>query len=173
MTYGSDKSDGPTAGTETADPLEFLAGALVQIPDKGHVTTCPTWHRAMRIVAFITPARRRPHPPVSLAPLTPRDHAGPFGVRGYATGTSGGSPTVVAMKQGEATTRVSRSMRAGESAGGSVGDNTPTWNVVAVSLFRRFPRVADTGHPRPALRTRSDPCSLEHFPDGDSWPRSG
>ena len=28
-----------TAGTETADPLEFLARVLVHIPDKGHVTT--------------------------------------------------------------------------------------------------------------------------------------
>ncbi len=37
--YRSDKSDGPTAGTETADPLEFLARVLVHIPDKGHVTT--------------------------------------------------------------------------------------------------------------------------------------
>ena len=39
MTYRSDKADGPTAGTVTADPLEFLARALVHIPDKGQVTT--------------------------------------------------------------------------------------------------------------------------------------
>ena len=39
VTYRSDKFDGPTAGTETTDPLEFLARALVHIPDKGHVTT--------------------------------------------------------------------------------------------------------------------------------------
>jgi len=39
VTYRSDKSDGPTAGTETADPLEFLARVLVHIPDRGHVTT--------------------------------------------------------------------------------------------------------------------------------------
>ena len=39
VTYRSDKSDGPTAGTETADPLEFLARVLVHIPDNGHVTT--------------------------------------------------------------------------------------------------------------------------------------
>jgi hypothetical protein len=39
VTYRSDKSDGPTAGTETVDPLEFLARVLVHIPDKGHVTT--------------------------------------------------------------------------------------------------------------------------------------
>ena len=39
MRYRSDKSDGPTAGTETGDPLELLARGLVRIPDKGHVTT--------------------------------------------------------------------------------------------------------------------------------------
>ncbi|WP_343213906.1 transposase [Gemmatimonas sp.] len=39
VTYRSDKSDGPTAGTETVDPLEFLARLLVHIPEKGHVTT--------------------------------------------------------------------------------------------------------------------------------------
>ena len=39
VTYRSDKSEGPPAGTETADPLEFLARVLVHIPDKGHVTT--------------------------------------------------------------------------------------------------------------------------------------
>ena len=39
VTDRSDKSEGPTAGTETADPLEFLARVLVHIPDKGHVTT--------------------------------------------------------------------------------------------------------------------------------------
>jgi len=39
VTYRSDKSEGPTAGTETADPLEFLARVLVHIPDKGHVTS--------------------------------------------------------------------------------------------------------------------------------------
>jgi hypothetical protein len=38
VTYCSDKSEGPTAGTETADPLEFLARVLVHIPDQGHVT---------------------------------------------------------------------------------------------------------------------------------------
>ncbi len=39
VTYRSDKSDGPTAGTETVDPMEFLARVLVHIPDKGQVTT--------------------------------------------------------------------------------------------------------------------------------------
>jgi len=39
VTYRSDKSEGPTAGTETVDPLEFLARVRVHIPDRGHVTT--------------------------------------------------------------------------------------------------------------------------------------
>ena len=39
VTYRSDKSEGPTAGTEIVDPLEFFARVLVHIPDKGHVTT--------------------------------------------------------------------------------------------------------------------------------------
>ena len=39
VSYRSDKSDGPTAGSETVDPLAFLARVLVHISDKGHVTT--------------------------------------------------------------------------------------------------------------------------------------
>lgn len=39
VTYRSDRSEGPTAGTETVDPLEFLARVLTHIPDKGQVTT--------------------------------------------------------------------------------------------------------------------------------------
>ena len=38
VTYRSDKADGPTAGSETVDPLEFLARVLTHIPDKGQVT---------------------------------------------------------------------------------------------------------------------------------------
>ena len=70
VTYRSDKSEGPTAGTETVDPLEFLARVLVHIPDQGHVTTryygwyanrvdplaCPTCRGPMRIIACITQA---------------------------------------------------------------------------------------------------------------------
>ena len=39
VTYRSDTSEGPTVGTATADPLEFLARVLVHIIDKGDVTT--------------------------------------------------------------------------------------------------------------------------------------
>jgi Putative transposase len=34
--YRSDKLDGPTAGTETVDPLEFLARVMAHIPSKHH-----------------------------------------------------------------------------------------------------------------------------------------
>ena len=39
VTYRSDKAEGPTAGSETADSLEVLARRLTHIPDKGHVTS--------------------------------------------------------------------------------------------------------------------------------------
>jgi hypothetical protein len=61
VTCRSGKSEGPTAGTEAADPLEFLARVLVHIPDKGHVTTrysgCYADHpRGMRRQAEPAPA---------------------------------------------------------------------------------------------------------------------
>lgn len=37
--YRSDKTDGPTAGSETLDPLEFLARLVTHIPDKHQVLT--------------------------------------------------------------------------------------------------------------------------------------
>ena len=37
--YRSDKTEGPTAGTETVDPLEFLARVTAHIPDKHQVMT--------------------------------------------------------------------------------------------------------------------------------------
>jgi hypothetical protein len=39
LTDRSDKTDGPTAGTQTLDPLEFLARLLTHIPDPGQVLT--------------------------------------------------------------------------------------------------------------------------------------
>lgn len=38
-TYRSDKADGPMAGTQAEDPLEFLARLLTHIPDPGQVMT--------------------------------------------------------------------------------------------------------------------------------------
>jgi hypothetical protein len=39
VSYRSDKTEGPTAHADTADPLEFLARLVVHIPDKGQVMT--------------------------------------------------------------------------------------------------------------------------------------
>ena len=39
VTYPSDKPDGPTAGAETLDPLEFLARLAAHIPNKRQVMT--------------------------------------------------------------------------------------------------------------------------------------
>ena len=65
VTYRSDKSEGPTPGTETADPLAFVARVLVHIPETGPVTTRDSgWSahrpRGMRRQAEPTrPVRRR------------------------------------------------------------------------------------------------------------------
>ncbi len=37
ITYRSDKTEGPTAGSETVDALEFLARLVAHIPDPGQV----------------------------------------------------------------------------------------------------------------------------------------
>ena len=83
VTYRSDKSEGPTAGTEPVDPLEFLARVLVHSPDQGHVTTrSDGWYanrpRGRRDkAAHGVPPRRGPrraagrHAPLA-RPLTPR-----------------------------------------------------------------------------------------------------
>lgn len=39
VNYRSDKSEGPTAGTDKLDPLEFLARIVTHIPDKRQVMT--------------------------------------------------------------------------------------------------------------------------------------
>jgi hypothetical protein len=54
VTYRSDKSEGPTAGTETADPLEFLARVLLQQIFEVDPLACPACHGAMRLVACNT-----------------------------------------------------------------------------------------------------------------------
>jgi len=57
-------SEGPTAGTETADPLEFLARVLVHIPDKGHVTAgMPTARAGCGVRASPPPLRCPPSSP--------------------------------------------------------------------------------------------------------------
>lgn len=99
VTYCSDKSEGPTAGTETADPLEFLARVLVHVPDKGHVTTWyDGWYanrpRGMRRQAepaaadtppLIVPAPllRRPRPPADGRPFCSQSVLARSGIAPY------------------------------------------------------------------------------------------
>ncbi|MFI5244389.1 MAG: transposase, partial [Gemmatimonadales bacterium] len=47
-TYRSDKTEGPTAGNETVDALEFLARLVTHIPDRGQVLTRSYWWYAYR-----------------------------------------------------------------------------------------------------------------------------
>jgi hypothetical protein len=74
--YRSDKSDGPTAGTETVDPLEFLARLTAHIPNKHQVMTRYYGYYANRVRG----ARRRreetapvPGPVVEPVPLLLRE----------------------------------------------------------------------------------------------------
>lgn len=81
VTYRSDKSLGPTTGTETADPLEFLARILTHIPDMGQVTTrYYGWYanrpRRMRRLASPIDAAA-PVPIVTPPRLAPTDTAYP------------------------------------------------------------------------------------------------
>ena len=57
--YRSDKADGPTAGTEIVDPLEFLARVTAHIPNKHQVMTRYYGYYANRVRG----ARRRREPP--------------------------------------------------------------------------------------------------------------
>jgi hypothetical protein len=52
VSYRSDKAAGPTAGTASVDPLEFLARVVTHIPDPGLIT---------RILAHRGRARDSPH----------------------------------------------------------------------------------------------------------------
>jgi hypothetical protein len=74
--YRSDKADGPTAGTETVDPLEFLARLTAHIPNKGQVMTRYYGYYANRVRG----ARRRreqpagePSPAAEPVPLALRE----------------------------------------------------------------------------------------------------
>jgi hypothetical protein len=63
--YRSDKTDGPTAGTETVDPLEFLARLTAHIPNKHQVLTRYYGYYANRVRG----ARRRREPPTGAPPV--------------------------------------------------------------------------------------------------------
>ena len=47
--YRSDKADGPTAGTDTVDPLEFLARVMAHVPNKRQVMTRYYGYYASRV----------------------------------------------------------------------------------------------------------------------------
>ena len=64
----SDKSEGPTAGPETVDPLAFLARVLVHVPDKGHVTTRYYGWYANRPRGIRSGMRRQAEPATADAP---------------------------------------------------------------------------------------------------------
>ena len=79
VTYRSAKSEGPTAGTETVDPLEFLARVLVHIPDNGQsprATTAGTpteasrrWAALLQQIFVVDPvACPSCHGPLSITP---------------------------------------------------------------------------------------------------------
>ena len=51
MRYRSDKAEGPTAGTERVDPLEFLARLTAHIPNKHQVMTRYYGYYANRVRA--------------------------------------------------------------------------------------------------------------------------
>jgi len=65
VTYRSDKADGPTAGTATVDPLEFLARVVTHIPDPGQVMQRYYGWYASRTRG----ARRRQSPDAAEAPV--------------------------------------------------------------------------------------------------------
>jgi hypothetical protein len=70
LTDRSDTSDGPTAGTETVDPLEFVARVLVHLPDQGHATTRYSGWDANRPRSWPRRGWRRPRPPADAPPVT-------------------------------------------------------------------------------------------------------
>jgi hypothetical protein len=71
--HRSDKADGPTAGTETVDPLEFLARVTAHIPNKHQVMTRYHGYYANRVRGArrrrgaVTDERRPVAEPVPLA----------------------------------------------------------------------------------------------------------
>ncbi len=68
--YRSDKADGPTAGTDTVDPLEFLARVLAHVPNKHQVMTRYYGYYANR-VRGARRAATADAPPTTIAEAVP------------------------------------------------------------------------------------------------------
>jgi hypothetical protein len=74
--YRSDKLDGPTPGTETVDPLEFLARVTAHIPNKHQVLTRYYGYYANRVRGARCRRARGTDTPMTVAdpvPLRLRD----------------------------------------------------------------------------------------------------
>jgi hypothetical protein len=103
VTYRSDKSEGPTAGTETIDPLECLARVLVRIPDKGHVTTrYDGWYanRPRGILGAHSGQGPRHHAVLWLVCQSPTGHAGEGGDRNGGRAAGDGCRSAVGADRG-------------------------------------------------------------------------
>ena len=72
----SDKANGPTAETDTVDPLEFLARVTAHIPNKLQVMTRYYGHYANRVRRGRRAASRPAHQPASVSL-----HAGLIAIR--------------------------------------------------------------------------------------------
>ena len=162
MTYRSDKPEGPTAGTETVDPLEFLARVLVHIPDKGHVTTrYYGWYanrpRGMR--RQMEPAAADPSVPIMTAPrLVPTEATRRwaallrqiFEVDPLACPTCHGVMRIVAcITQPSVIDQILTHLRSRAAAGAQRGARSPPATAASVAHDTRGTRRRPTASPAP------------------------
>ncbi len=164
VTYRSDKPEGPTAGTETADPLEFLARALVHIPDKGQVTTrYYGWYanrpRGMRGKA--EPLAADAPPAIVPAPRLPPTEAARrwavllqqiFEVDPLACPTCHGAMRIIAcITQASVIGQILTHLRTRAATGARTGARSPpsTRAPATLGATRRPPSTAAASHPTP------------------------
>lgn len=69
--YHSDKADGPTAGTDTVDPLEFLARVTAHVPNKHQVMTRYYGYYANRVCGARHRRAGGTAPPITVADPVP------------------------------------------------------------------------------------------------------
>ncbi len=115
--YRSDKADGPTAGTEIVDPLEFLARVTAHIPNKHQVMTRYYGYYANRVRG----ARRRREHACGRPPARGRAGAAPAPRGAAALGGAlaadlrGRSATVPAVRRRDADRRFHHAARGDRS----------------------------------------------------------